>query len=243
MDDPHRLSEVFVELADTLVDDFDVVEFMTVLADRSVEILEASEAGVLLADPSSGLHSVASSNEAARLLDLFELQAEEGPCLDCYRTGVPIVNHVLAGDDGPWPRFSAEATRLGFRVVHAIPMRLRGDVIGAMNVFSATEQLLPPATLALGQALADIATISLLQERNLREATRLTEQLQTALTSRVTIEQAKGVLAEREQLGMEAAFEALRTYSQLTNQRLAKVAEQLLDRTLTASAIRERITD
>lgn len=241
MDDPHRLSEVFVELADTLVDDFDVVEFMTVLADRSVEILEASEAGVLLADPSTRLHSIASSNETARLLDLFELQAQEGPCLDCYRTGAPIVNHVLTGGDDPWPRFSAEARRLGFRVVHAIPMRLRGDVIGAMNIFSAREQLLPPATLALGQALADVATIGLLQERGIREATRLTEQLQTALTSRVIIEQAKGMLAEQAGLGMDAAFESLRTYSQVTNQKLAGVAERLLDRTLTADAIRQRI--
>lgn len=242
MDDPRRLSEVFVELADTLVADFDVVDFMTMLADRSVEVLGATEAGVLLADGSDRLRSVASTNETARLLDLFEVQAQEGPCLDCYRLGAPIVNHVLSEPDQRWPLFSTEARRLGFNIVHAIPMRLRGEVIGAMNIFSSNGELLDDASVAVGQALADVATIGLLQERSIREAARLTEQLQGALTSRIVIEQAKGMFAERERLDMDASFDALRTYSQVTNQKLAVVAQQLLDRTVSSETIRSRIS-
>lgn len=238
MDDPQRLSEVFVELADTLVADFDVVDFMTLLTVRCVEVLDATEAGVLLAVPGTPLRSVASSNEAARLLDLFELQAQEGPCLDCYRTGDAIVNHVLTDDDQPWPRFAAEAQSLGFDTVHALPLRLRGEVIGAMNVFTAGEQHLDPSTVAIGQALADVATIGLLHQRSVREAVRLTEQLQVALNSRVVIEQAKGMVAEREGVDMQEAFEVLRRYSQRSNQRLSLVAQRLLDRALSPDELR-----
>jgi len=241
LDDPQRLSEVFVELADTLVADFDVVDFMTLLTVRCVEVLGATEAGVLLADPGTTLRSVASSHETARLLDLYELQAQEGPCLDCYRTGQRVVNHQLAGDEQPWPRFSAHARSLGFDTVHALPLRLRGEVIGAMmNVFTVGEQHLDQAEVAIGQALADVATIGLLHQRSIREAAQLTEQLQAALTSRVVIEQAKGMLAEREGVDMELAFEILRTYSQNTNQKLSLVAQLLLDRTLSPDVLRGR---
>lgn len=238
MDDPQRLSEVFVELADTLVADFDVVEFMTLLSVRCVEVLDATEAGVLLADPGTTLRSVASSHETARLLDLYELQAQEGPCLDCYRTGQPVVNHQLAGDEPSWPRFSAHARSLGFDTVHALPLRLRGEVIGAMNVFTAGEQHLDDSSVAVGQALADVATIGLLHQRSIREAARLTEQLQAALTSRVVIEQAKGMLAESEGVDMERAFDILRTHSQVTNQKLSLVAQLLLDRALSPGELR-----
>lgn len=240
MDDPQRLSEVFVELADTLVADFDVVDFMTLLTVRCVEVLDASEAGVLLADPGTTLRSVASSHESARLLDLYELQAQEGPCLDCYRTGNAIVNHVLSGGEQPWPRFSAHARKLGFDTVHALPLRLRGEVIGALNVFTVGEQHLDRSTVAVGQALADVATISLLHQRSIREAARLSEQLQSALTSRVVIEQAKGMLAEREQVEMEVAFDLLRAYSQRTNQKLSLVAQALLDRTISPDDLQGR---
>jgi hypothetical protein len=238
LDDPQRLSEVFVELADTLVADFDVVEFMTLLSVRCVEVLGATEVGVLLADPGTTLRSVASSHETARLLDLYELQAQEGPCLDCYRTGQHIVNHRLDADEQPWPRFSAHARSLGFDTVHALPLRLRGDVIGAMNVFATGEHHLDQSSVAVGQALADVATIGLLHQRSIREAGRLTEQLQAALTSRVVIEQAKGMLAEHQGIDMEQAFEILRTHSQETNQKLSLVAQHLLDRTLSPGELR-----
>jgi GAF domain-containing protein len=237
MADQLRLGRVFVELADTLVTDFDVVEFMTVLAHRCVELLGAREAGVVLADERGVLRSVASSHESARLLDLFELQNQEGPCLDCYRTGEQVRNHSLAPPDDRWPRFAAEARRLGFTTVHALPMRLRGQVIGAVNVFASDERVLTSAEVDVGQALADVATVSLLQERSLREARLLNEQLQGALNSRIVIEQAKGMLAERRNVEMDAAFESLRTYARGTNQKLGDVAHALVAGTLSANAL------
>ena len=237
MVDQQRLGRVFVELADTLVTDFDVVEFMTILAHRVVELLGAREAGVVLADERGLLRSVASSHESAHLLDLFELQNEEGPCLDCYRTGEPIVNHSLAPPDHQWPNFAMEARRLGFTTVHALPMRLRGEVIGAVNIFASNPTALTQSEVEVGQALADVATVSLLQERGLREARLLNEQLQGALNSRIAIEQAKGMLAERRGIELDAAFDALRVYARTTNQKLSAVAQALLAGTLSAEVL------
>jgi transcriptional regulator with GAF, ATPase, and Fis domain len=237
MVDQQRLGRVFVELADTLVTDFDVVEFMTMLAHRVVELLGAREAGVVLADERGLLRSVASSHESAHLLDLFELQNQEGPCLDCYRTGEPVLNHRLAPADDRWPNFAAEARRLGFTAVHALPMRLRGEVIGAVNIFAANAPALTPSEIEVGQALADVATVGLLQERSIREARLLNEQLQAALNSRIVIEQAKGMLAERRGIEMDAAFDALRAHARNTNQKLSAVAQSLLTGTLSAEEL------
>ena len=237
MVDEQRLGRVFVELADTLVNDFDVVEFMTMLAHRVVELLGAREAGVVLADERGVLRSVASSHESAHLLDLFELQNEEGPCLDCYRTSEPVLNHLLAAPDDRWPNFAAEARRLGFTAVHALPMRLRGEVIGAVNIFASNAAALTQSEVEVGQALADVATVGLLQERGLREARLLNEQLQGALNSRIAIEQAKGMLAERRGIEMDAAFDALRAYARNTNQKLSAVAQSLLTGTLSAEEL------
>lgn len=237
MVDQQRLGTVFVELADTLVTDFDVVEFMTMLAHRVVELLGAREAGVVLADEGGLLRSVASTHESAHLLDLFELQNQEGPCLECYRTGEAILNHSLAGADNPWPRFAEEARRLGFTTVHALPMRLRGEVIGAVNIFASNATPLTPSEIQVGQALADVATVGLLQERSIREARLLNEQLQSALNSRIVIEQAKGMLAERRGIEMDAAFDAIRAYARNTNQKLSAVAQSLLAGTLSAEVL------
>ena len=236
MIEQERVSEVFVELADTLVDDFDLVEFLTTLAHRTSELLRASETGIILADESGTLRSVASSSETARLLDLFELQNEEGPCLDCYRSGTPIVNAALDPPDR-WPTLGPEARRLGFRYAHAVPMRLRERVIGAVNIFTADDTQLSDPDVALARGLAEIATISLLQERNIREARVLNEQLQGALHSRVVIEQAKGVLAERLQVEMGEAFARLRGHARNTNQKLSDVASAVLDGGLSADAL------
>lgn len=234
-----RLGAVFVELADTLVDDFDVVDFLTMLADDCVQLLHASEAGVVLADPRGVLHSVASSNEMARLLDLFELQNDEGPCLDCYRTGKQILNESLETTER-WPVFCAEARRLDFLVVHALPMRLRGEVIGAVNIFSTDTAALTADEIDLAQALADVATVGLLQERGIREARLLNEQLQGALNSRIVIEQAKGMLAERHRLDVSEAFQTLRGYARDHNLRLGHVAQSLLDGSLPVEDIGPR---
>src|SRR5580704_10317076 len=170
--DGQLLSETFVELTDTMVAGFDVIDFLHVLTDRSVQLLDVSAAGLLLADPRGELRVVAASSEAARLLELFQLQNQEGPCLDCYRTGRPVQATDLAAEARRWPRFAAAAQRAGFTAVQALPMRLREQVIGALNLFRAAPGPFDPAGIGVGQALADVATISLLRDfaraRNLR---------------------------------------------------------------------------
>src|SRR5215210_7721691 len=192
-----QVTEAFVELSGTLVAGADVVEYLHILARRAVELLDAAEAGLMLADERGGLRVMASSNERAHLLELFELQSDEGPCLDCYRSGQPLVNEWLDQDPGRWPRFSVRARALGFRSAHALPMRWQDQVIGSLNLFRDDAGSLTDADIAMGQALADVATIGILQERTLQETRAVSESLQFALNSRVVIEQAKGMVAAR----------------------------------------------
>ena len=226
--DADLLSDTFVDLADTMVADFDIIDFLHLLTDRSVALLSASAAGVMLADPRGELRVAASSNEAAGLLELFQIQNDQGPCLDCFRTGQPVTAADLAGPGQQWPRFAAAATQAGFRTVEALPMRLRDQVIGALNLFRGDPGPFDPAELRLGQALADVATIGLLHERNVRCSDTLAEQLQRALNSRVVIEQAKGKLAERLGMDMDQAFTLLRDYARNSNQRLTDVAHNFV---------------
>jgi transcriptional regulator with GAF, ATPase, and Fis domain len=226
--DADLLSDTFVELADTMVADFDVIDFLHLLTDRSVVLLSASAAGVMLADPRGELRVAASSNEAAGLLELFQIQNDQGPCLDCFRTGQPVTAADLAGPGQRWPRFATAATGSGFRAVEALPMRLRDQVIGALNLFRAAAGPFDPAELRVGQALADVATIGLLHERNVRRSETVAEQLQGALNSRVVIEQAKGKLAERRSIEMDQAFILLRDYARNSNQRLTDVARNFV---------------
>jgi transcriptional regulator with GAF, ATPase, and Fis domain len=231
--DGQLLSETFVELTDTMVAGFDVIDFLHVLTDRSVQLLDVSAAGLLLADPRGELRGelrvVAASSEAARLLELFQLQNDQGPCLDCFRAGRPVAAADLAAEAQRWPRFAAAAQQAGFAAVQALPMRLRDQVIGALNLFRAVPGAFDPADIRIGQALADVATISLLHERSMRHSDTLNEQLQTALNSRVIIEQAKGKLAERLGLDMDQAFSVLRDHARTRNLRLSDVALAFID--------------
>ena len=222
------LAATLVELADTLVDDFDMVEFLQLLAGRCVELFGAVEAGLMLADPAGTLRYMASSSERAKILELFELQSEEGPCLDCFRSGEQVVNQRLTDPPERWPRFSLKAQAAGFVSAHALPLRVRGKVIGAINLFHATDHRLGAADVRLGQAMADIATIGILQARALSQATVLAEQLQVALKSRIVLEQAKGRLAERVGVDVDEAFTRLRTFSRSHNRGLTSVAEAFL---------------
>ncbi len=214
-----------------MVADFDVIDFMHVLTDRSVQLLDVSAAGLLLADPRGELRVVAASSEAVRLLELFQLQSDEGPCLDCFRSGIPVGAIDLAAETERWPHFSAAARQGGFTAVQALPMRLREQVIGALNLFRAEPGAFDAADIRIGQALADVATISLLHERSMRHSDTLNEQLQTALNSRVIIEQAKGKLAERLGLDMEQAFGLLRDYARARNLRLVELAQSFVSGT------------
>jgi GAF domain-containing protein len=187
-----------------------------------------SAAGLLLTDAQGSLQVVAASTERTRLLELFQLQTDQGPCVDCFRTGQPVSVADLPAA-GRWPRFTAAAAEVGFAAVHAVPMRLRKEVIGALNFFGTYPGALDAGRLRVGQALADVATIGLLQQRAIHRRDVLAEQLQAALNSRVLIEQAKGVLAERWQMDMDRAFDALRSHSRNHNQRLSELAQAIVD--------------
>ncbi len=231
-----RLARTFVELADTLVDDFDVVELMGLLVERSVELLDALAAGLLLADNDDVLRLMASTSEAMELVELFQVQNDEGPCLDCYRSGEPVIAEDLSVRSDRWPRFAQYAADAGFAAAHALPLRLRGRVLGALNLFRDEPGGLGEQDVAVGQALADAATIALLQYRAVDEAHTVAEQLQGALQTRVVIEQAKGVLAERAEIGTEEAFSRLRRYARSHQRRLAEVAGEVVGGTLSSSA-------
>ena len=227
-----RLVQTFVELADTLVNDFDVVDFLHLLVRRALDGLDAAEAGILLADQGGTLHLMASSNERTRSLELFQLQNEEGPCLDCFHSGEAVTIEDLATEVGRWPRFVPAALDAGFASVHGMPLRLRDERIGAFNVFGAHPGTLTDEQAMVSRAMADIATIGILQHRAIHQAQETVEQLQVALTSRITLEQAKGVLAERAGLAMDDSFERLRTYARRSNRRISDVAQALIEGTL-----------
>jgi GAF domain-containing protein len=223
------LARALVELADNLVSDFDVAELLVVLTDHCVDVLDVSAAGIMLASPAGDLRVMASSSEEMRLLELYELQSREGPCLDCYTTGRPVVNVDLAGDDPRWPQFAERATAAGFGSVHALPLRLRGSVLGALNMFHVHAGQMRPGDIAAAQALADVATIAIIQHRAAAEAKLLNEQLSEALNTRIVIEQAKGMIAQRHGVDMETAFNAVRDHARTHNLRLADVARDITE--------------
>ena len=229
MDNPRRLAQVFVELADTLVEEFDVVDLLQLLTERSVELLSADASGLMLADQRGALQLMAWTVERARLLELFELQVQEGPCRECYVTGQAITNVDLAEAVERWPVFTPAAVEAGFGATHALPMRLRGQVIGVLNLFTDDPIRLSNDDIAVGQAMADVATIGLLHERTLHEQTLVSEQLQTALHSRILVEQAKGVLAARADISVDDAFTRLRTYARNRGLTLTAVASSVVD--------------
>jgi GAF domain-containing protein len=222
------LAETFVVLADTLVDDYDVVDLLDRLVTSCVTVLGVTAAGLLLDDQRGSLAVVASSSEETRLLEIFQLQNNEGPCLDCVRTGTSVTSSDLEEDVARWPRFVPAALSAGFRSVVAVPLRLRDQTIGGLNMF---HSLAAPVSLAdqrVGQALADVATIGILQRRSAHRSTLVAEQLQHALNSRIVIEQANGVLAERNKVSMEEAFVALRRHARNHNFKLTDVATSIV---------------
>ncbi|UOZ07096.1 GAF and ANTAR domain-containing protein [Amycolatopsis sp. WQ 127309] len=231
-DRERQVTRTFVALADTLVDDFDVADLLHTLVRRCVDLLDVAAAGLTLVDERGSLQVLASSTEQARLLELFQLSSDEGPCVECFASRTPVLVADVAAQAARWPRFAAEAGRQGFASVHALPMRLRKQTIGALNLFGSRPGELGADDVYLAQGLADTATIGILQERAVRQGETMSEQLQTALNSRVTIEQAKGVLAVTGGLTMDDAFAALRGYARSNNLRLSDVARALAERAL-----------
>ncbi|NNN01778.1 MAG: GAF and ANTAR domain-containing protein [Acidimicrobiaceae bacterium] len=220
--------EALVELADNLVDEYDVIDVLTVLSRRCVEAIDVDAAGVMLAIPGGELQFIASSSDSMTVLELFQIQAKEGPCVDSFNSGMAIINHRLIDPDQRWPRFSPLAISKGFHSVHCLPMRLRGRTIGALNFFRNSPGLLGDDDVVVAQGLADIATIAILQHRTTLNAQLLNEQLSSALNSRIVIEQAKGMISQATHCEMDVAFARLRDHARNRNLRLTEVAAKVV---------------
>jgi transcriptional regulator with GAF, ATPase, and Fis domain len=231
------LVETFVDLADTLVDAYDIIDFMQKLAERGVALLDVTAAGIMLADAEGNLRHAACSSEQMRLVEFFELQVEEGPCFDAYREKRAIQSASPEDLDARWPRFGPHAWANGYLAVSAVPMRLRTQVIGALNLFSAEPELLNEEDLAVAQAMADIATIGILHERVISDTRDLSAQLEFALESRVAIEQAKGIVAEHNQINVDRAFELIRRFTRDNNRLLSDTAREIIDGTLSPAEL------
>jgi GAF domain-containing protein len=229
------LISTLVELADNLVDDFDVIDVLTMLTHRCVEAIDVDAAGVMLASPGGELQFIASSSEEMRLLELLQIQVNEGPCVDCFTDGNAIINHELSEHSDRWSVFSPRAIAAGFRSVHCLPMRLRGRTIGALNFFRVTQGSLSDADVIVAQGLADVATIAILQHRTSLDARTLNFQLSNALNSRIIIEQAKGMVSQGTNSDMDQAFRRLRAHARNHNQGLTVVASMVVEGALSGN--------
>ena len=232
-----RLVATFVELADTLVEDFDVVELLYTLTERVVEMSIASEAGILLADEAGDLQFMAASEERTHLLELFQVQNQEGPCQDCFVSGHPVGIDDLEDARERWPQFAPKALSVGFRSVQAVPLRLRGDVLGALNLFRNEPGGIGEEDQLVVQAMGDIATIGLLQQREAHRAATVTNQLQHALHSRISIEQAKGVISAQSGRSIDASFALLRAHSRNHNHKLSDLARAVVEGEIDADGL------
>ena len=227
-----QLIATLVELADNLVDDYDVIEVLTMLCNRCVDTIDVDAAGVMLVSPTGELQYIASSSETMRVLELYQIQVDEGPCLDCFHSGEAIIDRVLNEVDDPWPKFSPRAIDLGFHSVYCLPMRLRGRVIGALNFFRIDSISLDSEDVVVAQGLADVATIAILQHQTFVDGKVLNSQLSNALNSRIAIEQAKGMISQATNCEMLEAFDRLRSHARNNNLRLTALANAIVDGTV-----------
>jgi transcriptional regulator with GAF, ATPase, and Fis domain len=232
MADATSLTRTLVTLADTLVDDFDLIQFLQLLTRRCADLLGCTDAGVALTDDIGRLHMLASSSERMRLIELIELQSKDGPCLDAWRSGVPVRSNRLQDDLDRWPSFAPAALAAGYQSVYAVPLRLRDRRLGALNLFGNEPNSLSQQDHDLSQAMADVATIGILQERLLREQTDLSTQLRGALTTRISLEQAKGVIAQQAQIDVDDAFTMIRDHARRSNRKIADLAADIVARRL-----------
>lgn len=228
-----RVSAAFVKLAETLVDEYHVLDLLQTLVEETVSLLDAAAVGLLLADSHGELQVVASTNEESQLVEILQLQAGAGPCVECFKTGAVITIDSIDSMDQRWPEFRAAALSQGFHSIHAVPLRVRDRTIGAMGLFGRDIGALTAEDSAIGQALADVATIGLLHERTIRESTLVNDQLQRALNSRVLVEQAKGVISQTKGVDLNDAFNMIRRYSRSHNIGLQEAARNIVRGSLT----------
>jgi hypothetical protein len=233
------VTQALVSLASSLADGYDVADLLSNLTADCARLLDVASAGLLLANGRGVLHLLAASSEATEHLELFQLQRAEGPCLDCYMSGTAVLIPDLGEETERWPQFVAGARMAGFVSVHALPMRLHGTALGTLGLFGTTVGALNTDDLRLGQALADVASVSIVQSHAAPDQSTLNQRLQTALASRVIIEQAKGVLAQQGALDMGEAFAVLRRYARDHNLRLSELAQSVVSRSLAAGVVLE----
>jgi GAF domain/ANTAR domain len=222
-----RVLDAVVSLVDSLLEDFDVVDLLTELTERCAALLDVEAAGFLLADPMRQLRLLAATSEHAREIELFQLQADEGPCVDCYTTGQPVSVADIRLATERWPRFVPAAVGAGFASVHAVPMRAAGIVLGALGLFGTRPGELTEADLLVGQTLTHVACVAILQEHPPTPST-LMPPLRSALTSRVIVEQAKGLLHQMLDVSLETSFDLMRTYARANGEHLTDVAHRLM---------------
>jgi GAF domain-containing protein len=228
-----RVSAAFVRIANTLVDEYDVLDLLHTLVEESVGLLDATAAGLMLAGPDGVLQVLASTSEESRLIEVLQQETGAGPCVECYVTGAPVTIRDIAGTEDRWPEFKDAAAAQGFKSVHGFPLRVRGKTVGAMNLFRAEVGELSVEDVVIGQALADISTVSIVQERAIREAAVINDQLQRALSSRILVEQAKGMISHISNVTTDEAFHMLRSHARSHRTSLTDTATAVLNRTLT----------
>ena len=220
----------FVDLSTDLVNDYDVLEMLSQLTTNCAALLDVASAGLLLADQRGVLHVAAASSERTQQLELFQLQRAEGPCLDCYRSGAAVIVPDMVAEQERWPEFSQAALGAGFKSVHAVPMKLRGNVLGALNLFGESVGRLEDSDLDLAQALAHVASVAIVNEKSASDHMTVNSQLQHALTSRIVVEQAKGVIAHALDLEIDDAFIVLRGYARDHGRKLSEIAHEVVNR-------------
>ena len=224
-----QLVDTFLSLADSLTDRFDVVDVLDTLAERCAALLSATGVGVLIENARGSLEVVASSGHKSELLEIMQLAFDEGPCIEAYHSGNVVLIEEIEEIADQWPKFAAAAKSLGFRSVYAMPMRLRDTTIGSLNMFRMTTGPVDPADAAVARAFTEVATITILQQRSLTEAALVREQLETALASRIVIEQAKGIIASTHGVDMEAAFGYIRNRARSTKTPLSDIARAIVE--------------
>ena len=230
----------FVDLSTELVNDYDMLEMLAQLTRNCASLLDVASAGLLLADPRGVLHLAAASSERTQELELIQLQRDEGPCLDCYRSGAAVTVPDMAAEQARWPQFSRAALGAGFKSVHAVPMKLRGNVLGALNLFGESVGRLEDSDLDLAQALAHVACVAIVNEKSASDHLTVNSQLQHALTSRIVLEQAKGVIANALGLEIDDAFMVLRGYARDHGRKLSEIAHEVVNRELRAETMVQR---
>lgn len=220
----------FVDLSNELVEGYDLVDLLSDLTVNCARLLDVASAGLLLADGTGVLHLAAASSDRTQHLEIFQLQRQEGPCLDSYHGGEAVIVPDLTAEKDRWPEFVRAAEEVGFASVHALPMRLRDTVLGTLGLFGEHTGRLSDDDLSLAQAMVHVASVALVNEKSASDLNTVNAQLQHALVSRVTIEQAKGVIAHVGGLEMQDAFSVLRRYARDHGLKLSDVAHQVVTR-------------